>query len=791
MTQDGAYRVSVTALAAFSCRTGDLSSDGVVGPTARQGMRAHQKIQRLAREKSRDQTLPVETEVALSGVYTLRGCQITLGGRVDMLDRHGLRISEIKTTLVAAEHLPEAQQALQWAQLYLYGHLYLSSLEADVDALELELIHMNIRSGLQESQCRLMNRQALEEHATTALTVYVDWLERVTNRQRQLSDTASVLKFPHARFRDGQRDMSAAIYRCARDAQVLMCEAPTGIGKTVSALFPAIKFMGEEGVSQTSYLTAKVAGRLSAMHALEHMHASGLSVSAVQIRAKQSTCFCSIGRCERDETGRCPMTLGFFDRLPAAREELLDCGIMTDSVLDDIAWQHQLCPFELALQLLPWTQVVIADYNYVFDPLVRLQHYADDRSDSLLLVDEAHNLLDRSRSMYSANLSRVQCLEQAALCRQHHSLVAHSLDKLASEMLLHARDQQIETQVSETTSPALSRRAGEVIEAMAAQQGQIPSLPESCNELFKALCRYVVISDLYGEHHRVITTSNKLGRRKQVDITLFCLDASQALQKQYKQFKAAVVFSATLRPAGFYRDALGLPDATSSLQLTSPFAPERALHCVVDWIDTRYRQRQTSLPALLELIHAVCSLKPGNYLVFFPSHAYLNQVYEAFTALYPEQETWKQSAEHSREQQPQILAHLDTPGHRIGFAIQGGIYGEGIDYVGDRLIGVIVVSPGLPGLDTQSRLISAHYQQQGHDGFDFTYRYPGLTRVLQTVGRLIRDEADGGVVLLVDPRFGSSFYRQLFPQHWQLDRPATVSRLLDRVERFWDGLSYP
>lgn len=789
MTQEDAHSVSVTLLAAFSCRSGDLFPEGVAGPTARQGIRAHQKVQREAREKSKHQDSPIESEVSLSSRFTLRQQTIILGGRLDLLDRQRSRLSEIKTTLVPAEHLPAAQLQLQWAQLYLYGHLYLTLSEAGLDGLELELIHVNIRSGVRESQCRQVDRQTLETHAVQALTIYVDWLQRIADRRQRLRHSASLMKFPHADFRDGQRDMSVAIYRTARDGGTLMCEAPTGIGKTVSALFPGMKSLAEGNVSRIAYLTAKVAGRRSAMQSLENMQSAGLVVSAVQIRARQSTCFCSNGRCEKDEAGKCPMTVGFFDRLPAARDELLDCGIMNDQLLDEIAWQHQLCPFELALQMLPWVHVVIADYNYVFDPLVRLQHFSEDRRDTLLLIDEAHNLLDRSRSMYSAQLNRLQCLEQAALCRQHHPLVAHSLDRLAADMLQHVREQVSETQLGDVVNPAISRRAGDVIETMVASQGQIPGLPDSCNELFKSLCRYTVINDLFGEHHRVITQTHKDGRRKQVDVTLFCQDASAALQKQYRQFGAVVVFSATLRPAAFYRDALGLPESTTRLQLTSPFDPGRVLHCVVDWIDTRYRHRQASLPALLELIHQLGAKKPGNYMVFLPSHAYLNQVHMAYVSRYPQEETWKQDAEHARDQQSQILAHLEQPGHRIGFAIQGGIYGEGIDYVGDRLIGVIVVSPGLPGLDTQTQLISDHYQQQGHDGFDFACRYPGFTRVLQTVGRLIRDEKDSGVVVLVDGRFRSVFYRELYPDHWQLEMPATSDILFERVERFWRNLS--
>ena len=249
------------------------------------------------------------------------------------------------------------------------------------------------------------------------------------------------------------------------------------------------------------------------------------------------------------------------------------------------------------------------------------------------------------------------------------------------------------------------------------------------------------------------------------------------------------MFSATLRPATFYRDALGMPETTSHLQLSSPFDPQRASHHVVDWIDTRYRQRSRSLPALVELIHGVSESRPGNYLVFFPSYAYLNQACEAFTSTYPDREVWQQSGNQSREQQGELLNHLDLPGHRIGFAILGGVFGEGIDYIGERLIGVIVVSPGLPGLDATTQLISTHYQQQGHDGFDFAYRYPGFTRVLQTVGRLVRSETDSGLVVLVDDRFKQNFYRSLFPEHWQMNLPGNQTILLELMERFWESLS--
>lgn len=483
--------------------------------------------------------------------------------------------------------------------------------------------------------------------------------------------------------------------------------------------------------------------------------------------------------------GQCPMTVGFFDRLPQARDELMTMGVITDQSLDEVAWQHQLCPFELALQMLPWMQVVIADYNYVFDPLVRLPHFSESRSDTLLLIDEAHNLVDRSRSMYSAELSREACRQEAALCRSMHPLIAQALDNLSQQLLVHARTCDHDELVADQAPASVTRSATRVVESMLMAMGEGPGLSETGSELFRSLCRYVAISELFSEDHRCISRLSKQGQRRHVELSLFCLDAHLALSRQYRLFRSQVVFSATLRPAPFYRDTLGLPESTAWMQLDSPFEESRCLRAVIDWVDTRYRQREQSLSALVDLIHQVSHEYSGNYLVFFPSYAYLNMAYDAYVNQYPEEPVWKQTSDQSKDTQQQLLAAMDHNDPRIGFAILGGVFGEGIDYLGDRLIGVIIVSTGLPGLDIKTQLVSEHYARMGQNGYDFAYRYPGLTRVLQTVGRLVRSESDRGVVILVDDRFKQSFYRRLFPAGWHVRQPTDLARLQQDVKLFW------
>ena len=817
MSRKLGFRVSVTDLANFSCREGDLMPMGVAGPTAREGIRAHKKIQKLALEsikpvedenngqesgvdeahidedRNRDKSnLDLDVEVGLDCKTVIGHTSVVLRGRVDIIDFRIPRLTEIKTTLVPVEHVPASQHAIQWAQLYLYGYLFLNSSGSDTrsaaDSVELELLHVNIRSEVNSAERRTVSREEAFAFATHALERYVNWLARIEISFEDLRTSASTLDFPHSGFRTGQRDMAAAVFRAVRDGEGLLCEAATGIGKTISTLFPATKAMGSGEIKQITYLTAKVAGRLVALQSLKQMRESGLKISAVQIRAKQTTCFCSNGGCERDEVGRCPMTLGFFDRLPEARDELLSLGIIEAEQLDEVAWRYQLCPFELALQMLPWVHVVIADYNYVFDPLVRLPHYSESRMDSALLIDEAHNLVDRSREMFSGHLSRNRCLEEAHSCRLTHPLLTKAFERLADAMLEHGRAQDAVEWVSDESDSRVARAASEAIVAIIACMGEIPPLPETCSDVFRVLCRYVAISELFSTQHRSITQVTKQGRRKEVFITLYCLDASNALAKQFKQYKTKIVFSATLRPSIFYRDTLGLPDTTTQLQVNSPFDSTRANHMVVDWINTRYRHRKESLDKLVELILQVGEKQHGNYLVFFPSYAYLDQAYQAFTDLYPNIVVWRQRAEQSKEEQNDILSSLRKPGHRIGFAILGGVFGEGIDYLGGSLIGVVIVSTGLPGLDVKTQLVSEHYRQQGNDGYDFAYRYPGFSRVLQTAGRLIRSENDSGLIVLVDDRFKQSFYRGLYPESWRVEYPENLVSLLVGVDNFWSRL---
>jgi len=702
------FRVSVTELASLVCRTGNLELTGAVGPSARDGQKAHQRWQKASNDN---------VEVSVKATIPIDGSTVKLTGRIDALNALNHHVTEIKSTLVPAEHLS------------------------------------NLRNEVPTCESETLSADEIEAFGHSVLQRYINWMVCVEQHRQSARSSAKTLEFPFPNFRNGQRNFAAVVFRGARDGFSSLCEAPTGIGKTISALYPAIKAIGEQHVQQVMYLTAKA----------------------------------SNGSCELDENAVCPMTLGFFDRLPAAREELLNIAVITPAKMDEVAWRHRLCPFELALQMLPWMSIVVCDYNYLFDPLVRLPWFSEPRRKALVLVDEAHNLPDRSRAMFSAQLDRAMGHSvQAALNGTHPALVPRiaALDRL---LLKHARGlnpgENIQTESPEGFRQAVSAAVETLMEAMSGNT----ALPREAIDWFKALCRYAAIDDLYGDAHRTVTAVDKKRGKRDVKISLMCLDASAEMHKLYKNYRSLCFFSATLHPIPFYQVTLGAPDQLQALQLPSPFAAEQAKHLIVSSVSTRYRQRDESLDALVQLIHDVCSANTGSYLVFLPSFTYLEKVWQAFTDRFPQHRVWKQTQTDTREHRQAQLEALEQAGERCGFVILGGVFGEGVDYVGSRLIGAIVVGVGLPAMSAEQELMTQHYRASGFDGYDFASRIPGLVRVLQTVGRVIRTETDRGVIVLVDDRFQATFYRKNFPSHWDLSICRDRSEWVEALNGFWSS----
>ncbi|WOX05588.1 ATP-dependent DNA helicase [Microbulbifer pacificus] len=818
MSERQILRLSVGELVAFSCRTGDLIADTPSGPTALEGIRAHQKLQKKRPPGS-------EAEYRLEVEYPFLGETIVLSGRVDIVhpqsDLHRpAQLDEIKTTYCHPEQLADSVRELHWAQLKIYGFCYLLQRQEGTgaapdraDCLRLQMQWYNLKQKKSHPELREFAWPELEDFAHKALRSYLEWHRAWQQQRNSVRTSAHALEFPFPNFRPGQRELAISAYRCLRDGGELVAEAPTGIGKTVSTLFPAIKALGENHLDQLVYLTAKNSGRQVVRETATRLHEQGLKLSLLEIQAKDKTCACRLGLCSPDADGICPRTRGFFDRLPEARQQLLGQPLLTPEKVAAVADALQLCPFELSLQMLPWVDLVVCDFNYVFDPLVRLNSLQSDQQRRALLVDEAHNLGDRARGMYSAQLSRRGSRQAAKDCRGYPAL------KRAINALVRALDQWVDERPrderfhpgpadaaaeawltpmdTKTTSDAnhgpdaVITAAHKIMAVVSQMWEQSQSPPEEIGEWLNGLYRFLTIVGLLNDQHRCLTRrENRDAPWQEQQLKLMCISAADFLQQCFRQFHGVILFSATLRPAPYIQRQLGVAAEAPYLSLPSPFASNQLGVFLCPYLDTRYRARESAADALVELIARVYHSRPGNYLVFFPSYRFLQQVAERFAAQHPAIDLIQQTAGASEQERAAFLDRFSDNRRSLGFAIMGGIFGEGIDYVGEQLVGCILAGVGLPQVSEEQELLRQAAATGGDkvfsNGFDIAYRYPGLTRVLQAAGRVIRTETDRGVVILADARFADPFYRPLFPQHWQLQHCANGEVLSTALGNFWD-----
>ena len=697
------------------------------------------------------------------------------------------RLTEIKTIRVPAEHVHPSRQVVHWAQAMLYGFCVCQG-----RPMTLELLYVNTLSNHETRLSRSVSAADLASFAhelpcsaicPVARPVWKRCTHARPTRHRRLS-------FPSMVSVAWQRSMAVGVYRSIRDGQNWLCEAPTGIGKSLSSLFPAIKALGEGTVSQVVYLTAKTSGAQGTFDALRHLQRGGLFINALVLRARRRSCFCDRGRVERDAAGVCPMTLGFHDRLADARAELManghhrragdrrgglassavPAGARARAVAVGVAGGRRLC-----VRLRPAGQT-------------------------------ATLRRERSGRWRCWSTRRTTCPIVPAACCRHSSIATpasgpcrpvgattpaslrQALDAvLRAPCQTLARDHGAGPEALIESPVPLARAAQLLHERITEAAAEPGTLPDRVLELWHEALRYCVVHDLYGAQHRTLVTATAEVQQ----VRLVCLDASASLARDYRHFRAAIFFSATLRPPTFYRQVLGLPASTAHLALASPFAASRCAHLWVPWIDTRYHQRHRSEAALVDLLARVIAERSGNYLAFFPSYAYLQQIQRAFQACHPGIETWQQTPGLDALARSALLQRLDEPGRRLGFAIMGGVMGEGVDYAGDALIGVIVVGVGLPAVSVEQDLLADYYRQAGFDGYDHGYRYPGFIRVLQAAGRLIRRDDDHGVVVWVDPRLQQPAYQALVPAEWHLARLECKARLTLELQHFWQRQETP
>ena len=783
-----ALTLPIRRLVEFLLRTGSIDSRFTGFDRALEGARLHRKLQRAAVKEYPD----YQAEAALKQDYTCADIAYTLEGRADGIftDKDGTpTIDEIKTTTLPPEFITGEQSPEHWAQAQIYAAIY--ARQQGLPAMRVRLVYYQVDEDLEFTFNHDYSAEALDAIVTDLLTQYAPWAKRSAEWQRMSRASRQALPFPFASYRPGQRAMMNVVYKTCTEGGQLLCQAPTGIGKTMSVLFPALKAVGEGG--PIFYLTARGTTRAAAENALTLLRAADpdLKLRSVTLTAKDKICLQEHRECTPEA---CPYANGYYDRVKAALWDGLDTHALTADALQALARKHKVCPFELGLDLSLWCDVVVGDYNYLFDPVVHLMRFFETAGDYLFLIDEAHNLPGRARDMHSASLCKSVFYDAKKRLGKGKSSLKNALIKVnnifiewrhrCEEVLGDSRFGRtyFEKSRAEDFDRVLTKLC-EPLEIWLDEHRDPSETHDALLQLYFDIRAWLRVADTFDNHF--VLQISAVG--SEVRAAMLCLDPSDFLAADFAKGRAAVLFSATLAPAGYYKDLCGLPDARA-VALRSPFDPANMGLWCARQVSTRYKDRADSIAKVSDLLAVMAAAQPGHYLAFFPSYSYLQQVWEDFTARYPDQPTLCQESSMDEGQRTEFLAQFLARDGKplLGFAVLGGVFGEGVDLTGESLIGVAVVSPGLPQIGPRQEQLRDYFEETRGAGFDYAYRYPGMNKVLQAAGRVIRTPQDRGVVLLIDDRFLATDTRRLMPPHWEHLRVVdSADAWKDELAAFW------
>ncbi|OBG93570.1 ATP-dependent helicase [Mycobacterium sp. E3298] len=794
-------------------RSGDLTSGFRQTASLADGIKAHQQVQ----EAYGDQDCK---EVQLKAEIPCGDLLFAIEGRCDGLlvgEGGHVTIEEIKSTSGSLPLVEAETPEVHWAQAYCYAYMYAKAEGIGRIQVRMTYVKTGGDAPARTSFERTADYEELERRIAEYVAAYAPFAELQLRHRAARDDSIARLAFPYPSYRAGQRKLAGAVYRSIEAGHQLFARAPTGIGKTMSTLYPTVKSIGEGRLERLFYLTARTTTRASAEDAFRRLEEGGLRMHAVTITAKEKLCAAAAGQ---DGAAGCPGGVcmyaeGFFDRINGAILDLLSNEtLMGREELLRYAAKHRVCPFEMALEAAYVADAVICDYNYIFDPRISLKRTAAEwKSACALLVDEAHNLPDRAREMYSAELVKRDFLNVVRAFKGRDDAVRAAAKAVDAALLaIRKRDEgqgvylllregvpealnEAVTAFAAAAESALAGRergasgvegthfAGSTLLAGGARSTRSPASAEDAAtdaeearvadddpyamllEAYFASVQWLRIGKLYDEERHVVYAERQ---RADVRIKVFCMDPSRLLRQMRKGYRSQICFSATLFPLGYYMDLIGAEETDYSVSVSSPFRAEQWETEIVP-LSTRYADRESSRGRIAAKLLEIASGRPGRYLFFFPSYAYMNAVYETFmeqggNAL----RTMAQRPEMTEEERSAYLAAFEADGAEAltGFAVLGGVFSEGIDLAGDRLQGVAIVGVGMPQPSFERDLMRAHYDAAGLPGFDYAYVYPGMNKVLQAGGRLIRTETDSGVLVLVDDRYTRAPYKRLLPEEW-------------------------
>lgn len=749
--------LSVHGLVDFLCRKGDIDNRIYNQETMLLGSKIHASFQ----EKQGREYL---SEYPLSHVFERPLGQVTLEGRADGIIEGGPFpvIDEIKSTVAPLDDFYAEQKEWHLAQASCYALMYL--LENGGEKCAIRLTYISQINNSQMVKEKKYSLTELEERIDSLLDQYLDFYEQEFAHKEKRDESCASLRFPYKTFRLGQRQMAKYVYGIAKNGGYFFCEAPTGIGKTMSALYPTLKAFASSSNERIFYLTAKGTGADSAYNALTELYSKGLVARDSTLRAKDKMCFSPGSNCNPDE---CPFAKAYYEKIRKAVAEALAKECRFDAAyITSLAKKYAMCPFELQLDLSLYSDVIICDYNYFFDPLVKLERYFDptvDSSHDIALIDEAHNLIERGRDMYSASLS----LTELKMVKKSLSHVkAPSLKRAIGKMSAFLSLESISRKSSSWEYDSCPKDILRGLDGLSAfskklnKSGPIPKLPErykdlsrECHRLSYLLENYSEGASLYGEK-----------RGDDVSFHLYCLDPSPYLSESLASIKGAAIFSGTLSPIDFYENGI-LGKEAPYLLLPSPFPSENFSLNLAPMVSTRYKDRAKTYQEVASYLNSYCNSRLGNYFVYFPSYEYLENIAPLLD--FPDSFVYTQTRDMKEDDKVAFLSNFvpNPAKNAIGLLIIGGAFSEGIDLMGDRLTGVAIVGIGVPQISYERNLIKSHFAEIGK-GYEYAYMDPGINKVMQAVGRLIRSEKDVGSALLIDDRYLQSDYREIFSRRW-------------------------
>ncbi len=785
------YVIAVRALCEFVARRGDLDWRFTPAPTAQQGIQGHQLV-------ASRRGPAYQAELALSGTHR----HLTVRGRADGFDPDAGRLEEIKTHKGEVARVPAHHQYLHWAQAKVYGWLLCQA--RGLETLAVALVYLDVTTNTETVLTQACTAAELRAHFESVCEAFLAWAAQELAHRARRDAALAALTFPQPEFRAGQRLLAESVYRAAAQRRVLLAQAPTGIGKTVGTVFPMLKACPTQRLDKVFFLTAKRSGALPALQALHSLRPASPEpwLRVLELRARESACEHPDRACHGES---CPLARGFHDRLPAARAQACASAVLDHDTTRAVALEHAVCPYYLAQEMARWSDVVVADLNHYFDHggLLHGLTLANDWRVGLL-VDEAHNLIDRARAMVSGRLDRGQWREARRLAP---APAQRAMDRLSRVWPPSSAMTKGDGATTDGKGPTLAYRVLEAppsglasaLQTATATLGEALAEPEQPPDprlldwYFEAL-RFSRLLEGFGDHSLFdLTDDSPVAREGAPDApphgaqrpgrrgtararrlpTLGIRNVVPAghLAPRWRAAHTAVLFSATLTPAHYYLDLLGLPEDTVCLDVPAPFRAEQLRVRVVPRVSTRWRDRAASLAPIADLIATHWHEHPGNYLAFFSSFEYLAQAARTLAERHPHIPQWAQARSREPAEREAFLGRFVSGGRGVGFAVLGGSFGEGIDLPGDRLIGAFIATLGLPQFNPMNEALCARLQALfgARAGHDYAYRVPGLRKVVQAAGRVIRTPQDRGSVHLIDDRFAHPQVRRLLPDWWRVE----------------------